>query len=283
MLGHEIAGRVAKIGSAVTNVEEGAPVTVHPATNVGNHVMPESIAHRSNLWPEVRYFGSAAFLPHEQGGFSEYRIARMDQLRFLPDNLSTKEAAVAEPLGVALHAVKRAGDVKGRSVLVNGAGPIGALTVAALKFHGAGHIFVSDLAEGALEVAKKLGANEVINLSNGESLPQDVEISFEASGAPAALGNVLASTQRGGTVVQVGNLPGGEISAILGNLVTRELNFLGSYRFDDEITDAVRMMADGLDVSPVMTHEFGIDHAIRAFEIAADRSSGSSKVMLKLS
>lgn len=283
ILGHEVAGRVAKLGADVTGVEEGVAVTIHPATLVGNHTMPESTAGRTNLWPEVRYFGSGAFLPHEQGGFSEFRTARVDQLRLLPDNLTTKEGAVAEPLGVALHAVNRAGDVAGRTVLVNGAGPIGALTVAALKFRGAGQIFVSDFSEGALRVAKELGADELVNLSAGEGLPQDVEIAFEASGASAAIGSVLAATQRGGTVVQVGNLPGSEITALLGNIVTREINYLGSYRFDDEITDAVHMMAEGFDISPVMTHEFSIDDALEAFETAADRSTGSSKVMLKLS
>ena len=84
-------------------------------------------------------------------------------------------------------------------------------------------------------------------------------------------------------MVQVGNLPGSEITALLGNIVTREINYLGSYRFDDEITDAVHMMAEGFDISPVMTHEFSIDDALEAFETGADRSTGSSKVMLKLS
>lgn len=65
-------------------------------------------------------------------------------------------------------------------------------------------------------------------MSAGEGLPQDVEIAFEASGASAAIGSVLAATQRGGTVVQVGNLPGSEITALLGNIVTREINYLGS-------------------------------------------------------
>jgi L-idonate 5-dehydrogenase len=127
-----------------------------------------------------------------------------------------------------------------------------------------------------------MGADEVRNLSL-DSLPEDVDVSFEASGAPAAIGAVIGATARGGILVQVGNLPTSGIHVSLGNLVTREIDYRGSYRFVDEISDAVRLLADGLDVSPIMTHEFAIDDALKAFETAADRSTGSSKVLLKLS
>ena len=75
-----------------------------------------------------------------------------------------------------------------------------------------------------------MGADAVVNLAAGDELPADVELAFEASGAPAALGAVLHATARGGTVVQLGNLPGTAVPAILGNLVTREITWIGSYR-----------------------------------------------------
>ena len=103
---------------------------------------------------------------------------------------------------------------------------------------------------------------------------------FEASGAPAALGSALRATARGGTLVQVGNLPGTAVPAVLGDLVTREITWIGSYRFIDEITDAVQAMHEGLDLSPLITHTFKIDQAVEAIAVAGDRSSGSSKVML---
>ena len=287
ILGHEVAGRIVEIGDDVDrrkhNLHVDDAVTVHPATLVGDHKMPRAIADRLNLWPEVRYFGSAAFLPHEQGGFSEYRVVRADQIRALPSNVRTKSGALAEPLGVALHAVNRAGDVDGRSVLVNGAGPIGALCAAAAHAAGAARVTVSDVADVPLQIATKMGADEVVNVAAGGELPTDVDVAFEASGVAATLGAVIAATRRGGTLVQVGNLPGGDVSATLGNIVTREIEYRGSYRFVDEITDAVAQMARGLDVNPLMTHEFELADAAEAFAVAADRSTGSSKVMLKLS
>ncbi len=282
VLGHEMAGRIAAVGSGVTGLTVGQPVTVHPATLVGDHVLPDRIAGRTNLYPEVRYCGSAAFDPHTDGGFSELKVVRADQIRVLPEGVSTQHGALAEPLAVALHAVSRAGDVRGRDVLVNGAGPIGSLVVAAAKHRGAARVIAADLSASSLAIAEAMGADKTVDLSAGELLPADCDLVFEASGAAGALGAVLHATARGGTIVQVGNLPGSAVSAVLGDLVTREISWLGSYRFVDEITDAVAALAAGIDVSPLITHTFDIGDAVTAMAVAADRASGSSKVLLRL-
>lgn len=282
VLGHEVAGRVVEVGSEVTTTAPGQRVTIHPATLVGDHVVPAEMADRTNLWPQVRYFGSAAQRPHEPGGFSSLRTVRPDQVRPLPPGVSSKEGALAEPFGVALHAVHRAGDVSGRSVLVNGCGPIGVLVVAAANAAGAAHVHAVDLSDAALEIARGMGADTLVRVVEGDPLPADVDVAIEASGAPSALGNVIAAVRRGGTLVQVGNLPAGEVSAALGNIVTREIEYRGSYRFVDEITDAVALMDGAVDVGPLMTHTFSMHAAEEAFAVAADRSSGSSKVMLQL-
>ncbi len=282
ILGHEVAGHVVDVGTRVSGVQAGQRVTVHPATLAGNHTMPEEIADRTNLWPEVRYLGSAAFQPHEPGGFSSLRAVRPEQLRPLPEGVSTKEGALAEPFGVAIHAVRRGGDVSGRSVLVNGCGPIGALAVAAATAAGAAQVYAADLSENALQVARAMGADTLIPVAAGAALPVDVEVGIEASGAAQALGGVISAVRRGGVLVQVGNLPAGEVSAELGNIVTREIDYRGSYRFVDEITDAIALLDGAVDVSPLMTHSFALDHAQRAFAVAADRNSGSGKVMLQL-
>ena len=288
ILGHEVAGRVVEVGAdaaaalADRGIEIGTRATLHPATLVGEHQVAAEIAARTNLWPQVRYFGSAAFRPHEPGAFCGVRAVRPDQLRVVPDQVSSREAALAEPFGVALHALARAGDVSGRTVLVNGAGPIGALAVAAAKAAGAGRVVAADLSDAALAIAVAMGADETVNPAAGGELPSDVEIAIEASGAPRALGGVIMAVRRGGVVVQVGNLPAGEVTAVLGSIVTREIDYRGSYRFVDEISEALRLMAGGVDVSPLMTHEVSIDDAVRGFELAGDRSTGSSKVMIRL-
>ena len=280
VLGHEIAGRIAALGPDVTGHEVGEPVTAHPSSLVGEFTRTDG---RTNLHPQVRYFGSAMFDPHTDGGFSQFRTVRAEQLRPLPDGVSTLQGALAEPLAVALHAVNRAGGVRGRDVVVNGAGPIGALVVAAAKFHGAASVTAVDVAASSLAIATAMGADEIRDLGGGDSLPEDAELVFEASGVPAALGGVLHATARGGTVVQVGNLPGAPAPAALGDLVTREITWIGSFRFVEEIGDALLALRDGLDVGPIVTHRFPLARAAEAMAVAADRASGSSKVMLELS
>jgi L-idonate 5-dehydrogenase len=282
VLGHEVAGRIARLGSGVQNLEVGQPVTVHPAELVGDGSMPERLAGRTNLYPQIRYFGSAAFDPHTDGGFCERKTVRASQIRPLPEGVDTLHGALAEPLAVAMHAVKRAGSLAGKDVLVNGAGPIGCLVVAAAKYAGARRVIAADINDGQLRIAAAMGADEVRNVAGSSALPQDVELVFEASGVPGVLGQVLRAVARGGTLVQVGNLPGAAAPADLGDLVTREITWIGSYRFVDEINDALQAMSRGLDVSPVITHKFGIDQAGEAMRIATDPLSGSSKVMLRL-
>ncbi|MFK4083504.1 L-idonate 5-dehydrogenase [Kribbella sp. NPDC020789] len=276
VLGHEVAGRIAVLGAGVSSCRVGDPVTVHPASPSAEP-LPALVAGRTNLHQEVRYFGSAAFDPHEDGGFSTYRVVRADQLRTLPAGLSTRLAALAEPLGVALHAVGRLGDVRGREVFVNGAGSIGSLVVAAAKARGASRVLSADVNPDALAMAAALGADEVFDARAG--LPVDVQLVIEASGVSAALGAVLRATARGGTVVQVGNLPITPAPAVLGDLVSREITWTGSYRFVDEITEAVALLAGGLDVTPLIAAEYDLADAAAAIETAA---STAGKVLLCL-
>jgi L-idonate 5-dehydrogenase len=275
VLGHEIAGTVAELGDGVIGVGLGDAVTVHPATVEGR--LPEQLHGRDNLHPDLRYLGSAARDPHTQGGFAEQLVVRADQLRALPAGLSTRAAAVAEPLGVALHAIARAGSVAGLRVLVSGCGPIGALIVAAAVHQGA-DVTAIDPSERARGIAAALGAGATLDL--GQPVPDDFDVVFEASGVGAAVSTAIDAVRPGGVMVQVGNLPADAVQARLGKLVSREIDLRGSYRFVDEITDAVAALADGLDIDPVVSHEFGLDELEQAFATAAD-SRASCKVLLR--
>jgi L-idonate 5-dehydrogenase len=276
VLGHEVAGRIAVLGAGVSSYGVGDAVTVHPASP-SSEPLPELVAGRTNLHREVRYFGSAAFDPHEDGGFSTCRVVRVDQLRALPAGLSTRIAALAEPLAVALHAVGRLGDVRGQFVFVNGAGSIGSLVVAALKARGARRVASADVTAEALAMASAMGADHLFDAAVG--LPNDSALVVEASGVPGALGAVLRATARGGTVVQVGNLPIAPTPAVLGDLVSREITWTGSYRFVDEITEAVALLAGGLDVTPLIAGEYDLADAAAAIDAAA---TTAGKVLLRL-
>lgn len=286
ILGHELSGEVVAVGHQVSDGIIGHYATVFPATVVGDDPLPQRLAGRENLRPKIRYFGSAAMSPHTDGGFSEMVVVRENQLHLLPEGLDPRLGALAEPLSVALHAVNRAasaipGGVRGRTVLVNGAGPIGLLVIATALHFGAERVIASDVSEAALAIAQELGAEQTV-LVGSEDLPEDIELVFEASGAPAALGGTLRATARGGVLVQVGNLPATPVTAVLGDIVTRELTWIGAFRFVDEMTTAVQLLGDGIHVAPIITHEFALAEAHAAFAAAADPNSGASKVLLRL-
>ena len=281
VLGHEIVGEVLATGAAVGWMEPGARVAIHPATVCGH--CAECRAGRPNICRNVRYLGSAARMPHVQGGFREHLTVPADQLRAIPDGLPSDRAVLAEPLAVGLHALARAGGVEGRRVLVTGAGPIGCLVAAGARARGAKEVVVSDLLDEPLEVARKVGATATARADQEDSpdWPDELDVAVEASGAPAGLATCMRRVRRGGVVVQLGMLPPGEVP-FLGNLVvTREIELRGAFRFDTEFDEVLALLAGGLDVDALVTATVPLANAPEAFALAADRRR-ASKVLLEV-
>ncbi|MEU1162525.1 L-idonate 5-dehydrogenase [Streptomyces sp. NPDC005921] len=273
VLGHEV------VGTAVTGPLAGRPVAVHPATPCGR--CPECADGRRNVCRDTRYLGSAARFPHVQGGFAARLAVPAEQVRPLPPGLPLHRAALAEPLSVALHAVRRAGDVAGRHVLVTGAGPIGCLVVAALRSSGAARVTVTDLLPEALHYATAAGADTVVRADDPASpdWPTEVDTAVEASGVAAGLDTCLRLVRRGGTVVQLGMLPPGH-SPFPGNLVvSREIELRGAFRFDTEFDEALVLLAREPKFDELISAVVPLPEAERAFALAADRSR-SCKVLL---
>jgi L-iditol 2-dehydrogenase/L-idonate 5-dehydrogenase len=203
-------------------------------------------------------------------------------LRPIPDELDPRTAALIEPLSVAWHAVKQAGDVVGKRVLVVGAGPIGALVVAVLAHHGAGEIIVTDLFEAPLERAKELGAHSTVPASGASELESlDADVVIESSGSVPGLRTAIKAATRGGRVVMLGLLPPGDQPVPVSTAIARELELVGSFRFNSEIDDVVAALSAGeIDPSAVVTHVFDVDQALEAFGVAKD-SATSGKVLLR--
>jgi L-iditol 2-dehydrogenase/L-idonate 5-dehydrogenase len=202
-------------------------------------------------------------------------------LRVLPDSLDLKTAALIEPASVAWHAVSRAGDVRGKTALVIGSGPIGALAVAVLKRAGAARIVAVDMHRKPLEIAQAVGAHEVLEAGAVEALEAvQADVVIESSGSHHGLASAIKGAVRGGKVVMVGLLPSGPQPVLISLAITRELELLGSFRFNDEIDDVIAALADGsLVVDPVVTHIFPLERGLEAFETARN-SAQSGKVLL---
>lgn len=279
LLGHEVVGTVVRCAADGTGPAAGAPVAVHPATPGGD--IPRYPRDRPNLSPGCTYLGSAAHYPHCEGAFARFVVLPARMLRPLPAGLGLRAAAVAEPAAVAWHAVSRAGDVRGKSALVIGAGPIGTLAVAVLKHHGASRITAVDMVDRALGTARAVGATDTLLAPDAETVAAvDADVVIESSGSYRGLESAFLGATRGGTVVMVGLLPSGEQPALISLAITRELDLHGSFRFNDEIDEVIAALADGsLDAGPVVTHEFPVARAVEAFGVARD-SAVSGKVLL---
>lgn len=279
LLGHEVVGTVVSYGDGASGPVAGTAVAVHPATPCG--VCPECADGRRNVCRDTRYLGSAARFPHVQGGFAAQVAVPAEQLRPLPPGLELRRAALAEPLSVALHAVRRAGDVRGRHVLVTGAGPIGCLVVAAAKAAGAAHVTVTDLLPAALAYASAAGADTLVRADDPDDpgWPSEVDIAVEASGVAAGLDTCLRLVRRGGVLVQLGMLPPGP-SPFAGNLVvSREIELRGAFRFDGEFDEALALLAAEPVFDELISAVVPVTAAASAFALAADRSR-SCKVLL---
>ncbi|MEV3969612.1 L-idonate 5-dehydrogenase [Streptomyces sp. NPDC050698] len=279
VLGHEVVGTVLSYGDGVSGHPPGTAVAVHPATPCG--VCPECADRRRQVCRDTRYLGSAARFPHVQGGFAARIVVPAEQLRPLPPGLGLRRAALAEPLSVALHAVRRAGDVRGRHVLVTGAGPIGCLVVAAAKAAGAARVTVTDLLPTALAYASAAGADTLVRADDpaDPGWPAEVDTAVEASGVAAGLDTCLRLVRRGGVVVQLGMLPPGP-SPFAGNLVvSREIELRGAFRFDGEFDEALTLLTVESLFDELISAVVPVAEAESAFTLAADRSR-SCKVLL---
>ena len=283
VLGHEVVGVVAQVGAQAPDAPEvGSRVAIHPATPAA----PPGATRATGLHlrPGGTYLGSASTRPHTQGGFAELLEVAPGQLRRLPAELPLRRAVLAEPLAVALHGVSRLGErVRGARALVSGAGPIGALAVAALRHAGAAEIVAADLQELPLTIAAAVGADSVVNLSAGDTVPESAfDVVVEAAGVVASLGAALDAVRPGGAVLQLGMLPRGPLPVHLSTLIAKEVTLYGSQRFDTELDTAIAVLAEDHSLAAIVTHEFDLDAAADAFACAAD-SARSSKTVLRLS
>ena len=283
ILGHEIAGRVLEVGASVTNTKVGDLVAVSPSRPCGECEYCRKAMYNQCL--NMRFYGSAMPFPHIQGAFSEHLVAMASQCHVVPDHVSPFEAACAEPFSVGLHAVKHAGSLIGKRVLVTGSGPIGALVVAAAKLHGAMEIIVTDIVDGTLEKAMQVGADKVINvMRNGDDLKAyakgkgSVDVVFECSGNQQAMVGALEVLRPGGRMIQLGL--GGEVTLPLNTLVAKEIELGGSFRFHEEFAWAVELISAGrVPLEPLLTGTYPLEDAVAAFEFASDRTR-SMKVQL---
>ena len=268
VIGHEVAGEVVETGAAVDHLRVGDRVAVDPSQACRRCSWCRG--GRSNLCPEMRYFGSAATDPPTDGALCELKAVPAANCYRLGDALSYASGALLEPLAVACHAVLRAGRLAGRRVAVSGGGTIGQLVATVARALGAAHVAVADPRPAARAAAAER-ADEVLDPVAGSARLAEgpAQVTFEAAGAADSLRWALEHTARGGTVVQIGTLQH-QFDAPLNLIMAKELQVLGSFRFADGFQVGAALLAAGrIEVESLITEVLPLAQTPAALERAA--------------
>lgn len=269
IIGHEFSGEVIKDNSGEYL---GKRVAVFPLLPCFKCDMCES-----GNYAQCRnydYYGS-----RRDGGFSEYIAVKKWNLIELPENVSFAEGCMCEPCSVALHAIKKLGDINGKNILITGAGPIGIIVgLWAAKF-GANRIYFIDIDEQKIKFAQEFGFLK----HNGE----EVDCSIEGTGAASAITSAINSVKAFGSIVLMGN-PSKNVDLTAKDyqsILRKELYLSGTWnsKYSDEWHQSLEEINKGeLNIKKLITHEVSLDGCIEAFEMIRDRKEFYCKVVAKI-
>jgi len=258
ILGHEFSGEVVAIGEGVDSLKVGSRVAVDPSRACGTCKICRS--GRYNLCRNMLYYGTASVTPPRDGCFAQYVTAPARNCWKIPDGFAYAWGALLEPMSVAMHAVMRSGGVSGRTVLITGGGTIGQMILLVVVAFGASKVVVSDIKPFARDFSLTQGASGVIDPTSPTCqqdamllAPDGFDVVFEAAGVASALHQAIQLCAHGATVVQVGTLSDGT-SVPLNTFLTRELQYVGSWRFANVFDRVIEMIVSGrMDPRPLIT------------------------------
>ncbi len=278
VLGHEGAGEIVELGTHVSNLAVGTRVAINPSHPC--YKCSFCTDGRYNLCPNMRYLGSASTEPHINGVFCEYFTTPGRNCYPIPNSLEYSEAAMIEPLSVAMHVGKRARITPGSSVLIIGGGTIGQLVLLIAQAFGASKIALSEIIKERRELAIIQGADIALNPMDPLIKEQAMDFSgggfdviIEASGASSAVKQTIELTQCGGTIVLVGLSPE-EVPLPINCITTKELQIQGSYRFANVFNDTIHLAASGqINLKPLITNTLPYYELKEAIQLASSRGS----------
>lgn len=274
--GHEASGIIVDMGAEVKGISIGDRVVIEPGIPCGQ--CDYCRKGRYNLCKEVVFLSA----PPINGTFCDYISIRKDCIHKIPNDLCFGRASLVEPVAVAVHAVNRARFNPGATAVVVGAGPIGLLTLQAFKCAGGSKVICIDKIDKRLEVAKELGADEIINIGkiNGE-LSEVADVIFETAGSTAATQTLFKLARIGGSVVQVG-WPGDQmVSMNIADFIDKELDYAAVNRYANAFPTAISWISDGrINVDKLITHSFSFEQIEEAFRFTLENPDEVIKTVI---
>jgi len=285
IMGHEASGVIEKTGAAVSDWKPGERVTFDSTLYCGT--CEYCRRGEVNLCDNRRVLGVSCAEYRCNGAFAEYVAVNRRILYRIPDSVSFVQAAMAEPLSVAVHAVRRAGFAPGQDAVVVGAGMIGLLIIQVLAAKGCRNLFAVDVDDGKLELARRFGATSAVN-SRGDAVREilgltggrGADVSLEAVGIEATGNIAVKALRKGGTAVFVGNLTAAE-SLPVQEIVTKQLSVLGSCASAGEYPECLSLIADGkVDLEAFISAAAPLSEGADWFRRLQKREPGLMKVVL---
>jgi 2-desacetyl-2-hydroxyethyl bacteriochlorophyllide A dehydrogenase len=244
--GHEVVGVVAEAGPGVTGLAPGLRVTVEPPLPCLR--CKQCLADRANLCENLAFFGCG----HPQGGMADYFTVPAHRLHPVPDDLDYRTAALIEPLASPVHAVRLAGDVAGRTVVILGAGTIGLLTLAVVRAHGARRVVVTNRSAAKRPRILALGADAAVDAAAPDALAQvraalgeSADVVFDCVAVQSTMDQAIGLAGKGGTVVVLG-VPVADVTVPLAVVQDQQIRIQGSATYlPADIDESIRLLRDG--------------------------------------
>ncbi len=262
IMGHEFCGEVESLGDGVEKLKSGDRVIPFPIIACGQ--CDACNQGFENKCRDKEFFGVLT----KNGSMAEALCVHEDQVIKIDERIDDISASMAEPLAVALHGIRRAPDLKNKTVFVAGAGTIGLFVVSLLQQFECAKIIVSDLNAHRLSVAKKLGADAVIKADEQDvksavfelTGQKGADVSLECAGITPTVRQALHALKIGGHAVWIGN-SARQIETDMQDIVTNEWNISGSFLYTrQDFIDVIQMLASGsIDISPVISQTIGLE------------------------
>ncbi|WP_444930365.1 L-threonine 3-dehydrogenase [Microbulbifer sp. SSSA002] len=279
VVGHEYVGEVVGMGQEVAGFQVGDRVSGEGHITCGH--CRNCRAGRRHLCRNT--YGVGVDRP---GAFAEYLVIPALNAFKIPDNISDDLASIFDPLGNAVHTALSF-DLVGEDVLITGAGPIGIMAAAVARHVGARHVVITDINEYRLELARKMGATRAVNVAKENlndvmselGMSEGFDVGLEMSGVPVAFRDMIAAMNHGGKIAMLG-IPAGEMAIDWGQVIFKGLIIKGIYGREMFETwyKMASLIQSGLDLTPIITHQFSIDDFQKGFDTMGSGESG--KVIL---
>lgn len=285
VVGHECAGRVIEVGSAVNHLKPGQLVAVEPG--ISCHQCDQCLAGRPHTCRKMVFLGCPGQIP---GCLSEYLVMPAECCFAIDGKLTANQGVLAEPFAIGLYAVRQSQVFSGAKVAILGAGPIGLSCMAAGRALGAGKVFMTEIIKERLQLARENGAEWVGN-PHQENIVQSIsrlepggmDIVYECAGQQETLNQGIELLKPGGKLMMVG-IPREERVSFCPDLIRRkEVTMINVRRQNHCTQKAIDMQAAGqVKLDFMVTHEFDFGHTWDAFDMVAGYKDGAVKAIIKL-